>query len=43
MGALQQRPALLRGIEVPVSREDIIDDEEATEKFAEKARTMLQR
>jgi glutathione S-transferase len=43
MGALQQRPALLRGIEVPVSHEDIIDDEEATEKFAEKARTMLQR
>ena len=43
MGALQQQPALLRGIEVPVSREDIVDDEEATEKFIEKARTMLQR
>jgi hypothetical protein len=39
MGALQQRPALLRGIEVPVSRENIEDDE----KFAEKARAMLQR
>ncbi len=43
MGALQQRPALLRGIEVPVSREDIVDDKEATENFVEKARTMLQR
>ena len=43
MGALQQRPALLLGIEVPVSREDIVDDKEATENFVEKARTMLQR
>ena len=43
MGALQQRPALLRGIEVPVPRDNIVDDEEATEKFAEKARAMLQR
>ncbi len=43
MSALQQRPALLRGIEVPVSREDIVDDKEATENFVEKARTMLQR
>jgi glutathione S-transferase/GST-like protein len=43
MGALQQRPALLRGIEVPVEREDIVDDDDATEKFVEKARTMLQR
>ena len=43
MGALQQQPALLRGIEVPVARESITDDEEATEKFAEKARMMLQR
>jgi len=42
MGALQQRPALLRGIEVPVARETIADDAEATEKFAEKARQMLQ-
>jgi glutathione S-transferase len=43
MSALQQRPALLRGIEDPVSRKDISDDEEATEEFVEKARTMLQR
>ena len=43
MGALQQRPGLLRGIEVPVERENIVDDEEATEKFADKARRMLQR
>ncbi len=43
MGALQQRPALLRGIEVPVPRDNIVDDEEATEKFAEKAQAMLQR
>jgi glutathione S-transferase len=43
MGALQQRPALLRGVAVPVEPENIVDDEEATEKFAEKARAMLQR
>jgi GST-like protein len=43
MGALQQRPALLRGIEVPVQRENIVEDADATEKFAEKARAMLQR
>ena len=43
MGALQQRSALLRGVEVPVDREDIVDDEENTEKFVERARTMLQR
>ena len=38
-----KRPALLRGIEVPVERENIVEDEDATEKFVEKARTMLQR
>ena len=43
MGALQQLPGLLRGVEVPVDREDIVDDEEASEKFVEKARTVLQR
>ncbi len=43
MGALQQRPALLRGVEVPVEPENIVDDEKATEKFAERARAMLQR
>jgi hypothetical protein len=43
MGALQQRSALLRGVEVPVDREDIVDDEENTEKFVEGARAMLQR
>ncbi len=43
MGALQQRSALLRGVEVPVDREDIVDDEEASEKFVEKARMMVQR
>jgi len=43
MGALQQKPALLRGIEIPVAREKIADDEDATEKFVEKARSMLQR
>jgi glutathione S-transferase len=43
MGALQQKPALLRGIEVPVARAKIDDDADATEKFVEKARSMLQR
>ncbi len=43
MDALKQRPALRRGVEVPAARPSLIEDEEASEKFAERARAMLQR
>jgi len=39
---LKDRPALRRGIEVPAPSPSIVDDEEATAKFAERARSMLQ-
>jgi glutathione S-transferase len=41
--ALKERPALRRGVEVPAAPPSLVEDEEATEKFAEKARMMLQR
>ena len=41
--ALKERPALRRGVEVPAPPPSLVDDEEATEKFAERARAMLQR
>ena len=41
--AMKERPALRRGVEVPTPSPSIADDEAAAEKFAERARSMLQR
>ena len=42
LDALKQKPGLRRGVEVPAPVPSIADDEEATAKFAERARAMLQ-
>jgi GST-like protein len=41
LDALKERPALRRGVEVPTPSPNILDDAEATEKFAERARTIV--
>ena len=42
MAVMKEKPALQRGIQVPEVIENLIEDEKAAEKFAEKARRMLQ-
>jgi len=42
LDALKEKPGLRRGVEVPAPVPSIVDDEEATAKFAERARSMLQ-
>jgi hypothetical protein len=42
LDALKEKPGLRRGVEVPTPVPSIVDDEEATAKFAERARSMLQ-
>jgi GSH-dependent disulfide-bond oxidoreductase len=43
LAAVGQRPAVQRGLEVPVKMPDLIQDKKATEDFAKGARTILQR
>jgi len=43
MSAMKERPALRRGIEVPVKIDSILDDDEASKKFRENAARIVQR
>jgi len=43
MDALSAMPALRRGLEVPAPTPNVVDDADATERFAERARSILQR
>lgn len=43
MDTLKERPALRRGIEIPVQVKSMADDEKAQAKFAENAQKILQR
>ena len=42
LGVMKQRPALRAGVQVPVMSENALKDEEATKKFAERARGNVQ-
>jgi hypothetical protein len=43
IAAMYERPACLRGIEVPVRIRDLTEDPKSAEAFAKNARTMVQR
>lgn len=43
LAAVGQRPAVQRGLEVPVKMPDLLQDKKATEDFAKGARTILQK
>jgi glutathione S-transferase len=41
--AMQEKPGMAKGIEVPFSLGNLLDDEDEQEKFKAKAREMLQK
>ena len=43
LDAMRERPACQRGIAVPAKAEDALKDDKATQAFAERARTIVQR
>ena len=43
LDAMRERPACQRGIAVPAKAEDALKDDNATQAFAERARTIVQR
>jgi GSH-dependent disulfide-bond oxidoreductase len=43
LSVMKEKPGLRRGIEVPVKIDNILEDQDASQKFMEKAATILQR
>jgi GSH-dependent disulfide-bond oxidoreductase len=43
LSVMKEKPGLRRGIEVPVKIDNILEDQDASKKFMEKAATILQR